>query len=190
MLLLTFTTMPPKKVNITRMPGFFLILCSLASNFTKKPWPTSFTKKQWHWTKLKKENKKSSILVSSHVFGGSLLNLCYYVAFGPQDVYRIFLSSVLNFGMPVRVQDVRWIYRSFLRSRCLGQPLPPGPAFSLPGKFSIANYLLNAWATENPAVQWAGDDVPTVDIDEGYNSSPPCFYIHGLFVRYHFVYLV
>ncbi|CAM6092596.1 unnamed protein product [Calypogeia fissa] len=65
------------------------------------------------------------------------------------------------------LEDVRWVHRTFVRSRIIGQALPHGQEFSLPGKSSISKYLLKAWSTEDPGPQWAGSDVPTVDIDEG-----------------------
>ena len=63
------------------------------------------------------------------------------------------------------------------------KPLSHGVAFSLPGQYAIAYGLLNRWAASKIDVPWAGEDVKTVEIDEGSSvQSPPslpvCWSVH------------
>lgn len=67
------------------------------------------------------------------------------------------------------MQDAKWIHRTFLNAVLLGEPLPHGQVFNVPGNYAIANRLMQSWVKAENArdVQWAGSEVPTVDIDEG-----------------------
>ncbi|XP_057859998.1 uncharacterized protein LOC131068759 isoform X1 [Cryptomeria japonica] len=65
------------------------------------------------------------------------------------------------------LEDARWIHKDFLRAVLLGKVLPFGVEFHVPGKHAIANHLMEKWITETRCVEWAGDDIETVEIDKG-----------------------
>ncbi|KAG6541224.1 hypothetical protein Mapa_017385 [Marchantia paleacea] len=67
------------------------------------------------------------------------------------------------------LEDAKWIHRTFLNAVLLGEPLPHGQVFNVPGNYAIANRLMQSWVKAENArdVQWVGSEVPTVDIDEG-----------------------
>ncbi|KAL2653314.1 hypothetical protein R1flu_021442 [Riccia fluitans] len=67
------------------------------------------------------------------------------------------------------LEDARWVHRSFLRSVLRGEPLPHNQIFNVPGNYAIANRIMQRWVEAESArdVQWAGNEVPTVDVDEG-----------------------
>ena len=54
---------------------------------------------------------------------------------------------------------MRWILK--------GNTLPHGIEFSIPGSYAIANILLSRWAESESDSSWIGDDVISVEIDEG-----------------------
>ncbi|KAL3685086.1 hypothetical protein R1sor_003108 [Riccia sorocarpa] len=67
------------------------------------------------------------------------------------------------------LEDARWVHRSFLKSVLRGEALPHNQIFNVPGNYAIANRVMQRWVEAESArdVQWAGSEVPTVDIDEG-----------------------
>lgn len=65
------------------------------------------------------------------------------------------------------LEDARWIHKDLLRAVLLGKVLPSGVEFHVPGKHAIAHHLMAKWITETRFVEWAGDDIETVEIDKG-----------------------
>lgn len=65
------------------------------------------------------------------------------------------------------LEDAKWIHKDFLRAVLSGKSLPPGVKFHVPGKDAIAHYLMEKWIAETKCNNWAGDEIETVQIDEG-----------------------
>lgn len=65
------------------------------------------------------------------------------------------------------LEDAKWIHKDFLRAVLSGKSPPPGVEFHVPGKYAIAHYLMDRWITETRCNKWAGDEIETVQIDEG-----------------------
>ncbi|KAG0625547.1 hypothetical protein M758_2G064100 [Ceratodon purpureus] len=67
----------------------------------------------------------------------------------------------------IELEDARWVHKDLLRWILKGNTLPHGIEFSIPGSYAIANILLSRWAESGSDSLWAGDDVKSVEIDEG-----------------------
>lgn len=101
----------------------------------------------------------------------------YLNSHGTFGFYIVFLEHLTNLSISIR-QDARWIHRNFLKSVLLGEPLPHGQVFNVPGNYAIANRIMRRWIEAARDIQWAGSEIPTVDIDEGEHSSESCLYTH------------
>lgn len=67
----------------------------------------------------------------------------------------------------IELEDARWVHKDLLRWILKGNTLPHGIEFSIPGSYAIANILLSRWAENESDSLWVGDDVKSVEIDEG-----------------------
>lgn len=65
------------------------------------------------------------------------------------------------------LEDARWIHRSFLRAVLQETPSPGTAIFSVPGKHAIAHSLMQQWVSHHKETEWAGNQITTVEIDEG-----------------------
>eukprot|EP00250_Pteridium_aquilinum_P018596 c24132_g1_i2 orf=711-1769(+) len=65
------------------------------------------------------------------------------------------------------LEDAKWIHRRFLKAVLQDQPSSGNAPFSVPGRHAIANFLMQQWVSHCKETEWAGDDISTVEIDEG-----------------------
>ncbi|KAI5076772.1 hypothetical protein GOP47_0008837 [Adiantum capillus-veneris] len=65
------------------------------------------------------------------------------------------------------LEDARWIHRSYLKAVLQNQPLNGNRPFSVPGSHAVANFLMQWWISYQKNTEWGGDEVSSVEIDEG-----------------------